>query len=104
MGAGWQGGPTGRRGCFRKRGDRFCTSVARTLAGQVRVADEGLVAGGMAVVAGVEAGVRERAERDAYVVRTASEADVPGARAVMLDTVYRDLRSGYVPRWHADII
>ncbi len=71
------------------------------------MADEGLVAGGMAVVAGVEAGVRERVEgtgRDAYVVRTASEADVPGARAVMLDTVYRDLRSGYVPRWHADII
>jgi GNAT superfamily N-acetyltransferase len=22
----------------------------------------------------------------------------------MLDTVYRDLKSGYVPRWHADII
>lgn len=62
------------------------------------------MAGGMAVVAGVEAGVRERVERDAYVLRTASEADVPGARAVMLDTVYRDLRSGYVPRWHADII
>ncbi|GFH78088.1 N-acetyltransferase [Streptomyces gougerotii] len=62
------------------------------------------MAGGMTVVAGVEAGVRERAGRDEYVLRTASEADVPGARAVMLDTVYRDLRSGYVPRWHADII
>lgn len=41
---------------------------------------------------------------DGYVVRTATVQDVGGARAVMLDTVYRDLRSGYVPRWHADII
>lgn len=45
---------------------------------------------------GVEAG--------GYVLRTAGPADIGGARAVMLDTVYRDLRSGYVPRWHADII
>ncbi|MBM7436754.1 GNAT superfamily N-acetyltransferase [Streptomyces sp. HB132] len=41
---------------------------------------------------------------DGYVLRTATAKDVGGARAVMLDTVYRDLRSGYVPRWHADII
>ncbi|WP_326699007.1 GNAT family N-acetyltransferase [Streptomyces sp. NBC_01754] len=39
-----------------------------------------------------------------YVLRTATTEDVGGARAVMLDTVYHDLRSGYVPRWHADII
>ncbi|MFE3940396.1 GNAT family N-acetyltransferase [Streptomyces sp. NPDC059118] len=39
-----------------------------------------------------------------YVLRTATPADLGGARAVMLDTVYRDLKSGYVPRWHADII
>ncbi|WP_299535666.1 GNAT family N-acetyltransferase [uncultured Streptomyces sp.] len=41
---------------------------------------------------------------DGYVLRTATVEDVGGARAVMLDTVYRDLASGYVPRWHADII
>ncbi|WNI30208.1 GNAT family N-acetyltransferase [Streptomyces sp. ITFR-6] len=45
-----------------------------------------------------------RADADGYVLRTATPRDVDGARAVMLDTVYRDLRSGYVPRWHADII
>ncbi|MFE9779573.1 GNAT family N-acetyltransferase [Streptomyces sp. NPDC005775] len=45
-----------------------------------------------------------RTEADGYVLRTAGPADIGGARAVMLDTVYRDLRSGYVPRWHADII
>ncbi|THA70531.1 GNAT family N-acetyltransferase [Streptomyces sp. A0642] len=45
-----------------------------------------------------------RTEGDGYVVRTAGPADIGGARAVMLDTVYRDLRSGYVPRWHADVI
>ncbi|MFB8102633.1 GNAT family N-acetyltransferase [Streptomyces sp. NPDC056007] len=39
-----------------------------------------------------------------YVLRTATADDVGGARAVMLDTVYRDLKSGYVPRWHTDII
>ncbi|AXI79120.1 GNAT family N-acetyltransferase [Peterkaempfera bronchialis] len=39
-----------------------------------------------------------------YVVRPATRSDVDGARSVMLDTVYGDLRSGYVPRWHADII
>ncbi|MFF0074591.1 GNAT family N-acetyltransferase [Streptomyces sp. NPDC005494] len=44
------------------------------------------------------------APADGYVLRTATAQDVGGARAVMLDTVYHDLRSGYVPRWHADII
>ncbi|NLU68045.1 GNAT family N-acetyltransferase [Streptomyces sp. HNM0574] len=39
-----------------------------------------------------------------YVLRTATSADADAARSVMLDTVYRDLRSGYVPRWHRDII
>lgn len=39
-----------------------------------------------------------------YVLRTATADDLGGARAVMLDTVYRDLKSGYVPHWHADII
>ncbi|MGW8374227.1 GNAT family N-acetyltransferase [Streptomyces sp. ODS28] len=39
-----------------------------------------------------------------YVLRTATDADVDAARSVMLDTVYGDLRSGYVPRWHRDII
>ncbi|GAB7046072.1 GNAT family N-acetyltransferase [Catenuloplanes indicus] len=39
-----------------------------------------------------------------YTLRTAEVADVPGARRVMLDTLYRDMRSGYVPRWHGDVI
>src|SRR5262245_38066310 len=39
-----------------------------------------------------------------YCIRAAGPDDLDGARAVMLDTVYRDFGSGYVPRWHADII
>ncbi|WP_210575158.1 GNAT family N-acetyltransferase [Streptomyces sp. GESEQ-4] len=39
-----------------------------------------------------------------YSIRAAGPDDLDGARAVMLDTVYRDFGSGYVPRWHADII
>ncbi|WP_282703933.1 MULTISPECIES: GNAT family N-acetyltransferase [unclassified Streptomyces] len=39
-----------------------------------------------------------------YSIRAASPQDLDAARAVMLDTVYRDLGSGYVPRWHQDII
>ena len=39
-----------------------------------------------------------------YVLRPATPADADSARSVMLDTVYGDLRSGYVPRWHRDII
>ncbi|WP_328874952.1 GNAT family N-acetyltransferase [Streptomyces sp. NBC_00287] len=39
-----------------------------------------------------------------YDIRAAGPDDIGGARAVMLDTVYRDFGSGYVPRWHGDII
>ncbi|WP_409468344.1 GNAT family N-acetyltransferase [Streptomyces sp. HC307] len=39
-----------------------------------------------------------------YCIRTAEPEDLDGARAVMLDTVYRDFGTGYVPRWHGDII
>ncbi|MGW0821410.1 GNAT family N-acetyltransferase [Streptomyces sp. NPDC002845] len=39
-----------------------------------------------------------------YDIRTATPGDLDGARAVMLDTVYRDFGTGYVPRWHGDII
>ncbi|MFC4329672.1 GNAT family N-acetyltransferase [Streptomyces andamanensis] len=39
-----------------------------------------------------------------YLIRPAAPGDVDGARAVMLDTVYRDFGTGYVPRWHGDII
>ncbi|MFB7897435.1 GNAT family N-acetyltransferase [Streptomyces xiamenensis] len=39
-----------------------------------------------------------------YRIRTATDADLDEVRAVMLDTVYRDFGTGYVPRWHADII
>ncbi|MFJ8364583.1 GNAT family N-acetyltransferase [Streptomyces sp. NPDC093984] len=39
-----------------------------------------------------------------YGIREATAADLDGARVVMLDAVYRDFGTGYVPRWHADII
>ncbi|MEV1068060.1 GNAT family N-acetyltransferase [Streptomyces sp. NPDC050263] len=39
-----------------------------------------------------------------YCIRPAGPEDLDGARAVMLDTVYRDFGTGYVPRWHGDII
>ncbi|MFE0785290.1 GNAT family N-acetyltransferase [Streptomyces mutabilis] len=39
-----------------------------------------------------------------YTIRTATAADLAPARAVMLDTVYRDFGTGYVPHWHGDII
>ncbi|MCX4976734.1 GNAT family N-acetyltransferase [Streptomyces sp. NBC_00620] len=39
-----------------------------------------------------------------YCIRTATSDDLDSARAVMLDTVYRDFGTGYVPRWHGDII
>jgi GNAT superfamily N-acetyltransferase len=39
-----------------------------------------------------------------YSIREATRGDLDGARAVMLDTVYRDFGTGYVPRWHGDII
>ncbi|MFI2436118.1 GNAT family N-acetyltransferase [Streptomyces sp. NPDC018693] len=40
----------------------------------------------------------------AYRIRTAGPDDLDGARAVMLDTVYRDFGTGYVPHWHGDIV
>ncbi|MFD5595234.1 GNAT family N-acetyltransferase [Streptomyces griseorubiginosus] len=39
-----------------------------------------------------------------YSIRAAGPDDLDGARAVMLDTVYRDFGTGYVPRWHGDIV
>ncbi|MEV5550609.1 GNAT family N-acetyltransferase [Streptomyces sp. NPDC052309] len=39
-----------------------------------------------------------------YSIRTATREDLDGARAVMLDTVYHEFGTGYVPRWHGDII
>ncbi|WP_175410073.1 GNAT family N-acetyltransferase [Streptomyces sp. TRM64462] len=39
-----------------------------------------------------------------YCIRAATVDDVDEARAVMLDAVYRDFGTGYVPRWHGDII
>ncbi|MEU5951415.1 GNAT family N-acetyltransferase [Streptomyces sp. NPDC047525] len=39
-----------------------------------------------------------------YRIRTAATDDLGAARAVMLDTVYHDFGTGYVPRWHGDII
>ncbi|MGQ4386217.1 GNAT family N-acetyltransferase [Streptomyces sp. SAS_270] len=39
-----------------------------------------------------------------YRIRVAAPEDLDAARAVMLDTVYRDFGTGYVPRWHGDII
>ncbi|GIG59556.1 N-acetyltransferase [Longispora fulva] len=39
-----------------------------------------------------------------YTIRAAGEGDLDGARHVMLDTFYRDLGHGYVPRWHADVV
>ena len=39
-----------------------------------------------------------------YRIRTATPDDLDAARSVMLDIVYRDFGTGYVPRWHADII
>ncbi|MDK1472028.1 GNAT family N-acetyltransferase [Streptomyces sp. 549] len=39
-----------------------------------------------------------------YRIRVAADADLDAARSVMLDTVYRDFGTGYVPHWHADIV
>lgn len=39
-----------------------------------------------------------------YVLRQAEPEDLPQARSVMLDTVYRDFGHGYLPQWHSDII
>ncbi|CAM5746867.1 hypothetical protein STAFG_8333 [Streptomyces afghaniensis 772] len=37
-------------------------------------------------------------------IRQAAAEDLDGARVVMLDAVYRDFGTGYVPGWHTDII
>jgi GNAT superfamily N-acetyltransferase len=39
-----------------------------------------------------------------YDLRVATDADLDGARSVMLDTFYRDFGYGYRPEWHADVI
>ncbi|WP_354638232.1 GNAT family N-acetyltransferase [Kitasatospora camelliae] len=39
-----------------------------------------------------------------YQVRHALSDDLPGARSLILDTLYREFGYGYVPRWHADVI
>ncbi|MFJ1968410.1 GNAT family N-acetyltransferase [Streptomyces sp. NPDC087903] len=39
-----------------------------------------------------------------YCIRAARADDLGSARAVMLDTLYRDLGTGYVPHWHGDIV
>ncbi|RFU85527.1 GNAT family N-acetyltransferase [Streptomyces triticagri] len=39
-----------------------------------------------------------------YSIRTATADDLGPARAIMLDTVYHDFGTGYVPRWHGDIV
>lgn len=39
-----------------------------------------------------------------YIIRAATAEDLDEARVVMLDAVYRDFKTGYVPGWHADII
>ncbi|MEU6604306.1 GNAT family N-acetyltransferase [Streptomyces shenzhenensis] len=38
------------------------------------------------------------------IIRSAGPEDVGGVRGVMLDTVYRDFGTGYVSRWHEDIV
>jgi GNAT superfamily N-acetyltransferase len=39
-----------------------------------------------------------------YEVRLATEADLPGARGVMLDTFYHEFGYGYLPEWHGDVV
>ncbi|SDD11058.1 GNAT family N-acetyltransferase [Actinokineospora iranica] len=39
-----------------------------------------------------------------YELRAARPEDAGGARSVILDTLYRDLRYGYNPVWHEDVI
>ncbi|MFI9811963.1 GNAT family N-acetyltransferase [Saccharothrix variisporea] len=39
-----------------------------------------------------------------YEVRQAREADLPGARSVMLDTFYHEFGYGYRPEWHGDVV
>ncbi|MFE3110660.1 GNAT family N-acetyltransferase [Kitasatospora indigofera] len=37
-------------------------------------------------------------------VRYATPNDLPGARALMLDTFHQDFGYGFVPHWHADVV
>ncbi|GAA3763396.1 GNAT family N-acetyltransferase [Salinactinospora qingdaonensis] len=39
-----------------------------------------------------------------YNIGPATEADVDGARTVMLDTFYREFGIGYRPMWHRDVV
>lgn len=39
-----------------------------------------------------------------YDLREATAEDLGEARAVMLDVLYRDFGTGYVPHWHEDVI
>ncbi|MFS8097518.1 GNAT family N-acetyltransferase [Lentzea alba] len=39
-----------------------------------------------------------------YGIRAATAEDLGGARAVMLDALYRDFGTGYVPEWHEDVV
>ncbi|MFJ8041710.1 GNAT family N-acetyltransferase [Kitasatospora sp. NPDC096147] len=39
-----------------------------------------------------------------YEVRPARPEDLPGARALILDTFYQEFGYGYVPAWHQDVI
>ena len=40
----------------------------------------------------------------AYGIKVATTEDLGGARTVMLDALYRDFGTGYVPQWHEDVI
>lgn len=39
-----------------------------------------------------------------YRIKVAGAGDLDGARTVMFDTVYQDFGTGYVARWHRDIV
>ncbi len=39
-----------------------------------------------------------------YALRHATAEDLPGARTLILDTLYREFGYGYVPAWHTDVI
>jgi GNAT superfamily N-acetyltransferase len=39
-----------------------------------------------------------------YEIRPATEADLPGARSIMLDTFYHEFGYGYRSEWHGDVI
>jgi hypothetical protein len=39
-----------------------------------------------------------------YEVRLATQADLPGARSVVLDTFYHEFGHGYRPQWDTDVV